>query len=204
MRRKSKSSKSNKAEAPKVSGQTKATSRIDHAFVSSGEAPPAAKASWKRKVTYWVKQHKRQLLVAVGVLIVLVAALFVFWPDPEPDPPAVGCSKDLVRDAGRALAPSDVDRLQPIVQQMESSVGYEDDPNCVYVVMTYYINTSDSEKATQLYNQLVQAYDPDEGYDQSIAARAKSPEEVKPTIEFLQSIAEDFHGQFGGLADEED
>lgn len=203
MLRKRKSRRSSKTELSEESGQTKTSARIDHAFVSSGDAPPAPKASKRRKAVYWIKHHKRELLIGAAVVMVSVAAFIVFWPGPASEPAAKGCSRELVREARSALMPSEVDRLQPVAQQMEASDGYDNDPNCVYVVLTYYINVSDGEKATQLYNRLVQVYNPDEGYDESIASRAQSPEEVRSTVEFLQSTAEDFHGQFGGLADEE-
>lgn len=193
------------SDAADSSDVTGPTARIDHSFASSGDASSSANFVTKhwQKTRDLVKRHKK---LSLSVMIVAIAAIgAVVYLIQRPGEPvkmrAQSCSDQTLRDARGAFNAAQVDQLSKTVGHIEKNVEYKDDPNCLYVLVTYYINISDSEKAAAHYAQLEKAYDPETGYSSVIADVARKPGQLKPTVDLLKETADDFHGSFGGTGE---
>lgn len=86
--------------------------------------------------------------------------------------------------------PNQYQELGKLVDQITTYPNFDKDPNCLAILMTYYINISDNVKAREYYDKLVVVYQPKKGYDKSIKAYAKTPEYYLSMVQFLEKQAE--------------
>lgn len=89
--------------------------------------------------------------------------------------------------------------LEPLVSRIRSIKNYDKDPNCLNVVVNYYINISDYDKAAQYMEMLTNVYDPSEGFSLALGTSSKSIEELEGDVSFLKGQKEEatnniFHG----------
>jgi hypothetical protein len=151
---------------------------IDHAFASSGKTE--RKFNWRR----YTKDKRVVGGAAVLVVIIVGLGLYFGWPEPKVVVPD-GCSSQLLGRAAVVLDPTKVGELEPITDEIRQAPKYDQDPNCLYVLVTYYINTSDGTLAKEANNKLEKVYNPEKGYDEAIARDAKSPQALRPSVDFL-------------------
>ena len=67
-------------------------------------------------------------------------------------------SGNLLKQAVQNLDPSRTAQLQPLVVQIQRLKNYNEDPNCLYVLATYYINTIDVNNAKIYIAKYNEAY----------------------------------------------
>lgn len=76
----------------------------------------------------------------------------------------------------------------PVAEQVKNTKGHESSPNCMYILTMYAINTGDREKVTEYYNQLQETYSQNSGYTGTWKeSNVQTPDQLKPTIEFMQN-----------------
>jgi hypothetical protein len=165
------------------------SNRLDHVLVKEDNTRPPGRL---KALLYAVVKHPRFKPVAAILLVALVITnvLFFLVLDRGPgisDGPK--CSQAMLEKAKPAFDTAKVVELEPQAQEIEKIAGYDQDVNCLYVVLTYYINTSDGTKARQLHTTLKEVYDPNKGYQTVLWDVAQTPEELEPTVAFLENQA---------------
>ncbi len=173
--------------APKMSHKFKKTSKV----VVSGEIKQSHHLpSLKKNKKSWL------IIGLVTGLVVLASATgyFLYKQKVADNAVSTACTdksaNGILDKAAKVIAPSQVAELQPIVKQIETLKNYDQDPNCLGVITTYYINISDSQNAQVTYAKLDKFYKPSTGYNSAINGKVLSPAGMKPTINLLKARAQ--------------
>lgn len=166
------------------------------------ELPGAVVGSVRQKkpINPLTPRRVKQAIIGVIVLALLGGGLVIWHHRQLTQTAALNTKHALLSEAARYLDTAQTPKLAPIAQQIKQQSGYAKDPDYLYVLLTYSINTSDSNNASAYYGQLVKAYKPSKGYDESIRAYARPPKDLQAQVEFLstqknQSRAHDFFVQ---------
>jgi hypothetical protein len=184
--------------------QERISHKLEHVLVVEDKPQPKIKQYQKRlKQLADNKKYRKIAGLTVAGLVVLSALALYFGRNnkqPVAIPEGPKCGYQMLQKAKPNLDPKKVNvaKLEPQVQEIEQIPGYDQDPNCLFVALTYYIHISNAEKAKELFGKLERTYDPAEGYETVIVDVAQSPKELKPTVEFLQEQTKEFHGSFSG------
>jgi hypothetical protein len=152
----------------------------------------ADKAAGKKIIRQRIS-NKKTVAIGLTLIAIAVAGIIAVIANRETKPAVTtrGCSSSLNRQAATVLSPDRLEQLDSIVDKVVKLPGYEQDPNCVYIVLTFYINASDAANSRHYLSKLEKVYNPRVGYDQALeAAQAKTPAELQSTVDFLQQQAQ--------------
>ena len=142
--------------------------------------------------------NKRIILVVIAIVLLLVAALLILLKQDskelnEVEPVVVSCAEDpttetclALKEAAELIDPSKVKELSTVVEKIKNITGYENDPNLLYVLLTYYLNISDGTNAKKYYDLLVSAYKSEVGYD-PILTNVINLDELERIVKFLEN-----------------
>jgi hypothetical protein len=180
-----KTRRSKGGEKPHAEKIERTSAKLDHVLVSGGGTVPR-----KFNVPGAVRKQKKVLLGSV-VLLLVAGAVAIYFAGREPEKPIVyGCPTSVLQKASAKLDPTKVEELEPIVHEIKHLPKYDQDANCLYVLITYYINISDASAAADTLAKLKLVYDPTKGYDPRLTrSRDQSPEHLQPIVDFLQQQA---------------
>lgn len=133
---------------------------------------------------------KRRLLVIGAIILVFAIASAVTYLYQQQAVSAICDGSETnatYKSASNYLNPTATQNLGTIVKTIEASRGYEKDPNCMYIALTYYLNISDAEKARQRYDKFAAVYDQKEGLVKVLSSRNVSAERLKSDVELLET-----------------
>lgn len=106
----------------------------------------------------------KKVLVLLGVVLVVVAAGGVYWAyqyNTQRKHPII-CSADdngLAVQASAALEDGkDINELKNLVEKIQSTTNYQQDPNCLYPIVQYYIMTNNQSEAQKYLDELKLVY----------------------------------------------
>ena len=102
----------------------------------------------------------------------------------------VVCSDDLLKRASKLLKPTKAKDLAPLVSEISGLGGFERDPNCLYVVTTYYVNISDSEAARTHLDNLEKVFRDEDMSPVIYNANNLTFEELKETVRIIDEVSE--------------
>jgi hypothetical protein len=74
-------------------------------------------------------------------------------------------NRSTLAQAAAYLSPSQSMELLPYVQRIKSIPSYQHDPNCLYVLVNYYVNITDPDNAQKYVMLLNKVYEPKIGLD---------------------------------------
>jgi|GEM_PF-1678865 len=162
------------------------------------------------------KQKGRRALVLLSVALVLGGAgyggyrTYTWYKDrTSTNQAGISCAEQsskscsVLKEAKPLLDPKKVQELSKVVARIQEVSGYKQDPDLLYVVLTYYINLSDAANARKYYDLLAEVYQPGVGYDPILGSQTLKPEELKVTVMFLEQQNESLKANFGGVPKDE-
>lgn len=161
-------------------------------------APTVAPETTKPPAT--IRQRKRLLIIFFVVLaaLALTAAggrgAYEQYKRKASQQLAASCPDEVLREASPYLSRhvhDNVEKLKPIAVKIEQIPGYDRNPNCVYVVLTRYMNDGDSSKARSHLDKLEKVYDTKSGFSYLLGP-TKTMEELRKYVDFLQHRDEQF------------
>lgn len=183
------------AQAP-ASKSERISNKLEHTLIAENKIQRGRrlKQIWKR-----VRSHRRFKPAAIAFVVVVVLASLVVYFFGRKESPAVvddgpKCTYRMLEAAKPNLSPKNVVKLEKQVREIEAIPGYDTDVNCLYVSLTYYINTSDAGKARELYDKLAAVYDTLEGYETVISDVALPLERLKSEVKFLEEQEDNIEG----------
>lgn len=134
--------------------------------------------------------QKPLIIFLAAILVIGVIGVGLWYRNTRNKTPVptirVACTDNTLAAAASVLAPADNKQLQPIVEQIRNTEGFTEDPNCLYVVLTYYINVSDPNEARRYFTDLEKVYNPEVGYNEIITPGSLSLEQLGATVVFLE------------------
>ncbi len=81
-----------------------------------------------------------------------------------------------------------IDEFRPVVEKIQSTEGHESSPNCMFMLTMYAINTGDRQRASENYQAWGQVFSEKGGYTGTWKdTNVQTPDDLKPTIEFLEN-----------------
>ncbi len=142
---------------------------------------------------------KKRLLIVVstGVIILVGAGAtgLLFWNKSQGEKTTKsqcsdGVGSPLLKEASANLNPDKSAQLAPIVSTIQALDGYEKYPNCLNIIVTYYINTTDYNNAKNNMDKLEAVYDSEKGFSKELGGNSKSIETLRGNIKFLEKFAD--------------
>jgi hypothetical protein len=143
--------------------------------------------------------HKKPDIIIATIVILFLAIIGIINQIHRHDqanktvaqnPPTI-CSTSILKQAGTALQSSaQVANLIPIANQIQKLPHYQQDPNCLYVLVAYDVSYSDATNATKNLNLLIKVYNPSPTHRLSIYLQpAKSIADFKADIAAINKNA---------------
>lgn len=78
-----------------------------------------------------------------------------------------------------------IEKLQPVVENIKSVGSYESSPNCMLLLTMYAVNTGDAKNAVTYHDKLTKAYGDSKGYSGTLStAKVQSPEDLASVVAF--------------------
>jgi len=188
-KRQRKSSDTTPVLAPNPQGE-KVVNKLDSVMISDGGEVRRQSPLARYVTPLWHRPKIRMVTIAVAVILVIgggTAAYFA-WRSDKPVVKTPSCSGELLYRAREVMEPDKVTELEPITNEIKQVPGYEQNVNCLAILLTYAINQSDAVAAEDYLAKLQAAY-PNSKYDNDIARYVSTPDEYKPTVEFLKQQA---------------
>lgn len=140
--------------------------------------------------------YSRQKKVLIfGVIVVAIAGLTVYLirsrthhSRQQVAKPGQVCSGTdkiaLLNEAEASILSNDTLKLKAVNSKIQKLQGYEQDSNCLYPVVIYYLNISDQVNSRLYLNKLVKAYDPVKGFSSALGA-TRTLDSLKSNVDFL-------------------
>jgi len=121
-------------------------------------------------------------VVLVLALLIIGGGIFIYKNNNQ-----LVCGSDvgLINQASTAIKNNDSKNLLTIVNTIFKKNKFSNDPNCDFIVMTYYINISDGKNAQTSYGQLVKTYDSKIGLNTKLKPLALPLGTYKGIIDYL-------------------
>lgn len=104
---------------------------------------------------------------------------------------ATGCTDQILEQAAPVLVPGSRESLRVIVDELNKNPRFEQNPNCVYIALTYYINIGDLENAQKYFDILQRVHDPSKEFNPKLGNNIMSVDDLKKRIEFLEILREE-------------
>jgi hypothetical protein len=124
----------------------------------------------------------------------------VYWHSKKPTVSSSNghvCSEQTLKLASRYLSPSNVAKLKEVVNNIQKTPNYQQDPNCLYPVVAYYINISDSHNGSMYLNKLEKVYKPSQGFSKYLGSTYVIST-LKNDIKSIQANNKNIHLIFSG------
>lgn len=145
-----------------------------------------------------INRKKKIILVLAAFLAVAgLYSLFRAVTNDDGKKVVVVCRGELLIKAADVLNDSKVAALEPIVQEVQALPNYDQDPNCLNIVTTFYIHISDYKNARSQLDKLEKVYDDDTGFSSKLGNDAKTMIVMRLNVEFLGEQAKRFQDGIG-------
>jgi hypothetical protein len=132
-----------------------------------------------------IKISKKIVISALALLVLIgisFAGLFVYIANNR-----LVCESDagLLGNANNAIKNNDNESLNTVVDKILAKKNYIKDPNCNLILMSYYINISDGNKAKISYENLQKVYNSKKGFSPLLNSTLKGLTVYKSEIDLL-------------------
>ena len=132
---------------------------------------------------------KKYLSLGLGAAFIIFAVLITGMRIIANNNNKLVCNSDnnLITKSKSALDSNDNVSLSSVVDNILAKRGYAKDPNCDFILMSYYINISDGKSAQSNYNNLQKVYNSKRGLNPIFNDTTKDLSIYKSEIDLLIS-----------------
>ena len=152
----------------------------------------AVVAGQQSSIQKFRSMNKRTLvmMVAVSVVVALVVVGVIIQSKTNNNKAnnvnVTVCNDELLNNVSGVLTAENVELLMPLAQDIQKMTNYEKDPNCLNVVITYFIHISDFNNARAHLDKLEVVYKEDQGFSSKLGNNAKSLATLRLNVNFLE------------------
>lgn len=108
---------------------------------------------------------------------------------PHPIATTTGCSEQILTTASVVMEPSKQKDLLPVVSQIKQLPQFDQDPNCLYVVINYYLSISDGANARSYFDKFQKVYTPETVLSPVLLSPTSiRPKDLQANVEFLEKL----------------
>lgn len=127
------------------------------------------------------------VLVAIGLIGAGGYGYYQHWKGVKAD-------KKLYAEAALYVRqPSESVKLKKVVNKIESQPGYMNDPNFVFPIAMYYVNTGNLNEAEKYYKQFQSTYDAKKGLDNEYKNTKVDASILEKSIGYLRTQIKELH-----------
>lgn len=134
------------------------------------------------------KRRIKVLLILLGLLLIAGAGYLWIWPLVNVKP---ACSDEVIKQASVLLDRPHKEQLKPIADNTQKLKNFKKDPNCLYIVTTYYINVEDPTNARRFFESLKKVYNPQKGLSPKFGDIVKSLAGIELEVEFVEKVVQE-------------
>jgi hypothetical protein len=151
-------------------------------------------------VSGWLKSPKKPKLprktgyvgLAIIVLVLLGAGWLAWNKKAQQIARDTGCPAEIIQEAAPYLQErTRHTQLKTVVENIKNRKKFDSDANCMYILLTYDLNTNDAKAARADFEKLQKAYNPRKGFSPFFSGYAKSLEELEFEVEFSELKAKE-------------
>jgi hypothetical protein len=151
----------------------------------------AVVAGQQSSIQKFRSMNKRMLVMMVAVAVVVALAVVGVIKQSKSNNKAdktssIVCNDELLNNVSGVLTAENVELLMPLAQDIQKMTNYEKDPNCLNVVITYFIHISDFNNARAHLDKLETVYKEDQGFSSKLGNNAKSLATLRLNVNFLE------------------
>lgn len=155
----------------------------------------------KHKSKLFNSKRSKFLLVITIFVISIALSLFInekYFGFAETDLCRGKSTSPIYKEAAKVLNPTASTKLRSVVTKIEKMKNYDKDPNCLYPIVVYYMNISDSKAARPHFNKLESLTGSDKYLSSDYSVISYSNSEIKTNLDQLDKIFEQASKNFPG------
>ena len=144
-----------------------------------------------------VIHNRKPLFVAGGVIlfIILANSLYSFYQNHKSPPLAhnqcqTGAGGLILQEAAKIINSNQKTQLQPTVSKIQAIKNYDKDPNCLYVIVVYYVSVGDSLNSKKYLDKLLKVYDPKTGFSSKLGKDIEPIKKLQDDVAYLVKVYE--------------
>ena len=151
------------------------------------------------------KHSKLIVIVAASALIVVVVGVLAYRSSHKTTTTNKTSAKTVVsnatlQEAGLIIDGQDQPKLKAIVDKIQSTKDFEQDPNALYILTTYYTFASDTENARKYFDKLSAMYQANKPAEE-LLQKGGDLEAVKKRLELFEAQFKQIRSNFSGFGD---
>lgn len=124
----------------------------DKLLVGKGKESPLIKFFTKKRIIVIIS------MLIIAIIIFIMTSYFINKNKPITNACSTPASSSILQNAKANFANNNVSQLKAVFENIKSLRGYQNDPNCMYIITRYYINTSNLTNAQSSLKQLTSDY----------------------------------------------
>jgi hypothetical protein len=165
----------------------------------------ATKTKLKNFLSGASKRSKLIAIVVVFLLLVAVAGVLAYKSSHKTNTTNKTSVKAVVsnatlQEAGLIIGGQDQPKLKTIVDKIQSAKDFEQDPNALYILTTYYTFASDTENARKYFDKLSAMYQSNKPAEE-LLQKGGDLEAVKKRLELFEAQFKQIRSNFSGFGD---
>ncbi len=142
----------------------------------------------------WRSRAAQRAAVLIIVLLAIAVGVFLFnrGSDTPNNPEQKGSDvATLVDQASGALVAENTTELETLVGKIAETKDYDTNQDALYILVTYYIKTSNATKAREYLDKLMLMYDGSKGFSKKLGS-TKTILQLEADVIFLEKQASQF------------
>lgn len=154
------------------------------------ESVRAAFAPIKKRYSKLPKRAKQGVkLIPIALVLVLGFAIYKNVTKFASSDLCRGeATSPIYKEAGAVLNSQATAKLKPVVDKIVAMKHYDRDPNCMYPVTVFYINSGNAKEARTNYEKLTKTYNAKEGFSKDLGPLALPIDRLKQQVERLEAV----------------
>lgn len=138
-------------------------------------------------------RFSKKILLRLGLaaMVIIGVCLWLFVFDKPQEQAIINekrCSNDILTDAAKILETNEVIKLKIIAEKVQKIEKFDQDLNCLYLVLIYSINFDDSSKAHEFLNKYEKLYNQINGLNPLLGNSIKTLEQLKADLKFNDDV----------------
>lgn len=129
------------------------------------------------------------------LFLVLVASLALIstfgsgylWYQDQKNKKSTICSNDILQRAGQSLDAYHQEQLKSVADEIKQKPNFENDPNCLFVVTSYYANVVDAENSRKYLDRFEHVYKPKKGLNSYLTKNGNSVDMLRNNVQFAET-----------------
>lgn len=142
------------------------------------------------------RPSKKMLIILVAIVLVIGLTIFVLVPrvreSTEKKQQGSACVNEegLLAEAKQLFSYDELDELKVMADRIQTLEKFEQDPNCLYVLVRFNVLNNDALAARQNLDKYKAVYSSEDGLDEALGEKPMSTEELEQEVAAAEAFRE--------------